>query len=1137
MKKLFLLLCAIPSVAFANFVNLDLKEQNINTTEVRERFADLLKTSLSSFVLVNERMDDIGFVHQNYQQYINGVVVENCMLFVHSKNGIVTLINGDILPDAAIPQLPMKVAPSRAKKIAEIANDSVQCEHLYIQIVSDTGFISHEVYKVCDTQFCKYIDVSTGEIVRITPLGQTATACSMPTMYSGVQIVNCEQNSSNKYILQDSKRNLSVKIGDMGYDYTEPSPAYDFYSSSTNWSGHYLTSVEISSVNNDWWETLGIGDTYPDLYITVKNGNNAIRLITDYKEDVGNGKHHYFPITFRLSEMINIPSGGGNYSLQLWDEDLGSDQLGGTLNFDANGIGEYSFGSTSQNFCGNLTISEAIPAFDVFWGLGKVIDIYQVKFNLRGFDGNGSKTRVFLHRPYSSSSIKKEDNYYNNAFAFSQTSVSAAYLYFGMGSECGQPQVGLNTVTHEYTHLVTAYRPNQKLVYSGESGAINEGYSDVMAEYIEYCIKGENDWLYDTDSKIVANGKIWPYVRNIKNPKAGGPEGLKPNTYKGDNWCSTTGTDDNGGVHMNNSVFTYWFYLLSEGGSGVNDLYNSYNISGIGIEKAVKIAWRMHREYLPANCTFAEARKWAIQSTKDFVDANLYGFTYNDIITVANAWYAVGVGEKDKTLPSGKYFIVAACEDEIDWFMSSDITSTSTKRLVADTLALKDDFYWRHTDPKFVWNVTRKDDGSYTIDNNGNYLSWTSGNSASLSTTPKEFGIYPLGDEDDLYAVQLDVPDAEPRFLSYNTANGLHYFAFYQNTNQHYNLYFIEVFELDSVTIRAKLPSAWGEDISCWVWYDDYIGEWKTPTKNGDWYEYSDIEGFNIIFVNGTTWSNDNNQTNDILSVYEDICIQVNSNTSGKRNYTQIDCPESKPVQCEPLPYIEPFSDSQGAFNEQVITGANGLTKMWTFTSAYGMKISGRVSGTNYKSESWLISPCINLTTAQKPILSFSHTHKFAGTPTDELTLWLSTNYTGGTPSSSTWKQLTIPTYATNTDWTFVSSGDIDLSAFIGYNVNIAWKYTSTASYAATWEVKNVVVKDAPQTSNLSTATQNVVALGNKSKIDIFGTQAGDNIDVYSAAGICILHTTATSEVECLSVPTGFYLVKIGQRTHKVVVR
>ena len=178
MKKFFLLLCAIPSLAFADFVNLDLKGKNINTIEVREMFSELFETSLSSFVLVNERMDEIGFAHQNYQQYINGIVVENCMLIVHSKNGIVTLINGDILPDTAIPQSSIEVAPARAKKIAEFNNDSVSCEHLYIQIVSDTGFVSHEVYKVCDTQVCKYVDVSTGEIVNVpvTTRRQSSTA-------------------------------------------------------------------------------------------------------------------------------------------------------------------------------------------------------------------------------------------------------------------------------------------------------------------------------------------------------------------------------------------------------------------------------------------------------------------------------------------------------------------------------------------------------------------------------------------------------------------------------------------------------------------------------------------------------------------------------------------------------------------------------------------------------------------------------------------------------------------------------------------------------------------------------------------------------------------------------------------------
>ena len=99
------------------------------------------------------------------------------------------------------------------------------------------------------------------------------------------------------------------------------------------------------------------------------------------------------------------------------------------------------------------------------------------------------------------------------------------------------------------------------------------------------------------------------------------------------------------------------------------------------------------------------------------------------------------------------------------------------------------------------------------------------------------------------------------------------------------------------------MPTSWGETISCWVWYDGYSGEWKTPTKNGDWYEYSGIEGFNIIFVNGTTWDGDNNQTVDIMAVSEDVCIQLGANASGKRNYIQVDCPEPEPT---PEPEPEP---------------------------------------------------------------------------------------------------------------------------------------------------------------------------------------------------------------------------------------
>ena len=53
-----------------------------------------------------------------------------------------------------------------------------------------------------------------------------------------------------------------------------------------------------------------------------------------------------------------------------------------------------------------------------------------------------------------------------------------------------------------------------------------------------------------------------------------------------------------------------------------------------------------------------------------------------------------------------------------------------------------------------------------------------------------------------------------------------------------------------------------------------------------------------------------------------------------------------------------------------------------------------------------------------------------------------------------------IPTYGTNNDWTFVTAA-VDLSAWAGKKVQIGFKYTSTTSAAATWEIMNVVVYDA----------------------------------------------------------------------------
>jgi hypothetical protein len=104
-------------------------------------------------------------------------------------------------------------------------------------------------------------------------------------------------------------------------------------------------------------------------------------------------------------------------------------------------------------------------------------------------------------------------------------------------------------------------------------------------------------------------------------------------------------------------------------------------------------------------------------------------------------------------------------------------------------------------------------------------------------------------------------------------------------------------------------------------------------------------------------------------------------------------------------------------------------------------------------SESWLISPEITLAGATAPAVSFEHCHKFAGTPSDELTLWISED------KGVNWAQLTIPVYGTNNDYSFVAN-TIDLTSYVGKNVQIAFKYVATSTHAGTWEVRNFKVAE-----------------------------------------------------------------------------
>lgn len=153
--------------------------------------------------------------------------------------------------------------------------------------------------------------------------------------------------------------------------------------------------------------------------------------------------------------------------------------------------------------------------------------------------------------------------------------------------------------------------------------------------------------------------------------------------------------------------------------------------------------------------------------------------------------------------------------------------------------------------------------------------------------------------------------------------------------------------------------------------------------------------------------------------------------------------------------FEETFASSQGGFtieDKQLPEGGTYVWKHDTFNDDSYMKASAFIGGSSKPSESWLVSPAIDLTQVTAATLTFDHTHKFAGTPFENyLTLWVTE------ANTENWKQLTIDKYGTNNDYTFVTP-TIDLSAYAGKTIKFAFKYVSDTTAAGTWEVKNVKV-------------------------------------------------------------------------------
>jgi len=260
-------------------------------------------------------------------------------------------------------------------------------------------------------------------------------------------------------------------------------------------------------------------------------------------------------------------------------------------------------------------------AGDAHFGAQATYDYWKAVHSRNSFDNAGAKIKSYVHFDDQPGGAG-----YENAFW------DGTRMTYGDGASTFKPLTAMDVCGHEIGHAVCEKTAN--LTYSYESGAMNEGFSDIWGACVEaravtaYGLSGKSTWLIGEE--IMRSGGA---LRSMSNPNQYG----QPDTYKGSYWYA--GTADNGGVHTNSGVLNYWFYLLSQGGSGTNDIGSSFSVTGTGIDVAAKIAFRAESVYLTASSNYASARTAAIQAATD-----LYGAGSAQVIATTNAWYAVGVG-------------------------------------------------------------------------------------------------------------------------------------------------------------------------------------------------------------------------------------------------------------------------------------------------------------------------------------------------------------------------------------------------------------------------------------------------------------------------------------------------------------
>ena len=396
------------------------------------------------------------------------------------------------------------------------------------------------------------------------------------------------------------------------------------------------------------------------IYVDANNGNiiNNVPLILDANTSC----------TAQTSYSGTQSITGDTYSGGIRLQETRNGVLIQTLNLNST----YNY-SNATDFSNSNTnwISGSWPSFtqdqwalDAHWGTEKVLDYWSSVFNRNSVDGNSLRMLGYVHAGTN----------WENAQWVAGT--NNHFMQYGDGYTIFKPLTSLDVAAHETGHGINEFTANLT-PGTQESGALNEGLSDIWGASIEYWAAPTKQTWRIGEEIVKVTG--YNCIRDIQNPKSTTAyEGQHPNTYHGTYW------DYNGEPHCNSTVLSHWFYLLSQGGSGTNDIGHSYSVLGIGIDPAQRIAYKTEIAYLFSSSTYTDAMNASISAATDLSNGNANSIRVRQ---VKNAWYAVGLGTQPTQMSisgpwllcssGASYTIINPVVGALTWQMSSNISYVS----------------------------------------------------------------------------------------------------------------------------------------------------------------------------------------------------------------------------------------------------------------------------------------------------------------------------------------------------------------------------------------------------------------------------------------------------------------------------